>query len=757
MEVNHTLSTEEYLKEEKKLFQDYLKAEVDYSIGACKTNVVEKLSKAYKLRNGDKDLQDYEYLYKAYGIEFPSKVAHIPIMKTMFDALLGIEQSDPMNFNIAILNKEGIDHINDFVRKRVLNDVFSFVDDIIAKNIQSVYDQNGGQRISRQEEKLIIDKALNNIKQKYNEDFKTDLQIYGTDMLMHLREVLKLKLNFSLMFDDLITTGSEYYQIQVMGPGLRPIFKVIHPQDIYFNKPRNKKFINELDRVVIKEKMSIVEVLTLYGDKLTKEEVKEIVEQHIENQSSNVDIYDMRYFDQLIKSVGSEGFEKLSQTFLDVYYVEWKANTEIEYDEPRLVVDSRKAKEEIKKEKHKGYRLDLFQGVRIGENKYVDMGRKKFALRPSDAPWDVKLSVNGALYSDRNGKPFSLVLSTESLSEKYDILHYHWETLIAMAGGKAVLADYSDIPDWIEGTPTQRVMTWLGMLKQGVGIVDRSKTLSRNNGQFNNMGDVDLSLTNSIGTITELMRYVEELGSRITGVNRQMLGQIMERDGKATSEMAIASSSVVTRPLFFLHREVCRQAMTDLLNASRYCFKKGFSGSYTLGAYGQKIFTLDGEKFSMADYNVHLVDWEDEKELIAEVKGLAIEFVKQQMIDAEDALDMHTIKSVARLTSVVKNSVIRKKQENTQQIEQQLEQATGEIQKLQQVIERLKGQADQAKQKELEINQFKAKKEVELREKELMDRAKFEEGKLKNDSKRVELEALQLHLGGQKNTEVRNE
>lgn len=755
MQINDTLESSEYLKERSKLQTDYLKAEVDYSIGACKESADEKLEKAYKLRNGDKDLADYNYLWEAYGIEFPSKVGHMPIMKTMFDALLGIEQSDPMNFNIAVLNKEAVDYINDFVRKRVLGEVFNFVDDVILKNMESAYGQNGGVRISREEEKTIVDKSLRNIQEKYNENFKTDLQIYGTDMLMHLKEVLKLKLNFSIMFDDLITTGSEYYQVQVQGEGLRPIFKAIHPGDIYYNKPRNKKFINELDRVVLKERMSISDVLTLYGDKLTKEEVKEIVEEHVENMASNVDIYDMRYFDQLIKSVGAKGFEKLNQTYTDVFYVEWKANTEVEYEEPRLVVDSRKSEEIIKREKHKGYRLDLYQGIRIGENKYVDMGKKKFCLRPADAPWDVKLSINGALYSDRNGKPFSLVLSTESLSEKYDILHYHWETLISMAGGKAVMVDYADIPAWIEGTETQRVMRWLGMLKQGVGIVDRSQT-SAKTGQFNNMGDVDLSLTNSINTITELMRYVEELGSRITGVNRQMLGQIMERDGKATSEMAIASSSVVTRPLFFLHREVCKQAMTDLLNASRYCFKKGFTGSYTLGMYGQKIFTLDGDKFAMADYNVHLIDWEDEKQLIQEVKGLAIEFVKQQMIDAEDALDMHTIKSVARLTSVVKNSVRRKKEENVQEMQGQLEQANAEIQKLGQVIERLKAQSDQAKQKELEINEFKVRKEAELKEKELTDKKQVEDSKLRNDTKRIELESLQLHLGSQKSTEVKD-
>lgn len=755
MHIVGTIDPNKYLQEQAKMTEAYLKAEIDYSIGACKETINVDIEKAYKLRNGEKDLNDYKYLYEAYGIEFPGKLAHIPIMKVMFDALLGIEESDPLNFTLTVMNKEAIDHINDFKRKKILGEIYTFSEEQIRRSMEDVYSGNGQKRINREEEKIILDKAINSIKEKYNDDFKTDLQIYGTDMMLHLMEVLKLKLYFNIMFDDLITTGSEFYQVEQRGKGMRPIFRAIHPKDIYFNKPRNRKFINELDRVVLRDRMTIAEVLSLYGDKLTREEIKELVEEHVENIASNVDIYDMRYMDKLIKGVGAQGYEKLNATFVDVFYVEWKANTEVEYDEPRLVVDSKKSEEIIKREKHKGYRLDLFSGVRIGENKYVDMGRKKDVYRPADAPWDIKLTVNGSLYSDRNGKPFSLVLSTEAISEKYDVLHYHWESLIAMAGGKAVLVDFADIPTWMGKTNMQRTMKWLGMLKQGVGVIDTSQTRSSQR-QFNNMGDVDLSLTNSLDTITNLMRYIEELGSRITGVNRQMLGQMMERDGKATSEMAISNASIVTRPLFFLHKEVCKQAMKDILNASRVAYKDGFSGSYLLGKYGQKIFTLDGSKFAMSDYNIHLTDWEDEKAKLQEIKALSIEFIKQQMVDAEDALDMNTINSVGRLVQHMKNSVRRKKEDTTQQMESELEQAGQEIDKLSQVIEKLKGQVEQADQAELQLKAKDIEMKAKLKERELSDKKEIEEKKLKNDSKRIELESLQLHLGGNKNMEVRN-
>jgi hypothetical protein len=51
-----------------------------------------------------------------------------------------------------------------------------------------------------------------------------------------------------------------------------------------------------------------------------------------------------------------------------------------------------------------------------------------------DNPQVCTLSVNGIFYADRNGDPTSLVLSTANLQDKYDVLHFYRDNIIAESG-----------------------------------------------------------------------------------------------------------------------------------------------------------------------------------------------------------------------------------------------------------------------------------------------------------------------------------
>ena len=49
-------------------------------------------------------------------------------------------------------------------------------------------------------------------------------------------------------------------------------------------------------------------------------------------------------------------------------------------------------------------------------------------------PKNCTLSVNGMFFSDRNGNPFSMMLSTMHLQDKLDLLIYYRDNLIASSG-----------------------------------------------------------------------------------------------------------------------------------------------------------------------------------------------------------------------------------------------------------------------------------------------------------------------------------
>lgn len=62
-------------------------------------------------------------------------------------------------------------------------------------------------------------------------------------------------------------------------------------------------------------------------------------------------------------------------------------------------------------------RLTRHEGVKIGSEIYICRGESEYITRSASDPADCTISVNGLFFSDRNGNPFSLVLSTARLQD----------------------------------------------------------------------------------------------------------------------------------------------------------------------------------------------------------------------------------------------------------------------------------------------------------------------------------------------------
>jgi hypothetical protein len=75
-----------------------------------------------------------------------------------------------------------------------------------------------------------------------------------------------------------------------------------------------------------------------------------------------------------------------------------------------------------------------YEGVRIANSIYIPTGKDEKVVRSIDSPRDCHLTVNGMFYSDRNGDPFSLVLSTANLQDKYDCINFFRDNIIAESG-----------------------------------------------------------------------------------------------------------------------------------------------------------------------------------------------------------------------------------------------------------------------------------------------------------------------------------
>lgn len=738
------------LTEGEKLRDEYLINEIDASIAACVTGDKDKLMDAYNLRNGVRDTQKYSYLWEAYGLEFPAQLRHIPVLRSIFDSLVGQSIGRPFNHKISCADNESINYIFNQYRDSILNDVNQFIKNQIKAATIMASGMDSPETVRAKE-------YLATLEKKYkNGNFKSDIEKYAQDMTDWMIRRFKVKPKGIEIMNDLVTAGQAYYQVKVVQIGKKPLARVINPLNLWYTKSTETKWVKDGERIVYKERIPVTEAWTLYGHKMTEKDQKRFIEnwgKYIVGSDIEILDYDFGTVESRHDFFVQKGIEI---PMIDISYVEWKANTRVLIEEEEEAeVDGVTAERIVSRKKRYKYRLDRFEGTRIGEDIYAGMGRSKFVVRDPDDKCNVPLTFNGACYNDRNGEAYSLVLKTDSIAEKIDILHYHAENLLAISGTKAIQVNFADLPTWLGENHMQRLMKWLGLVKQGVAVVDLSQT-GQGVGKFANTGDVDLSMSNAILSIFQMLEHLEATAYKVTGVSRQAVGNINQNDGKGTSQIAISGTEVVTAPLFALYDEIMEAFMTDLLNACRIAYKDGLQGMLVLGEAGQRIFSIKSGQFNLAHFNVHLNGDGTTQRDIDSVKEMAFRLVDNQLLDTELAIDIVTLKSLSEIKGRIKQAFEDKKSDNTQKLTQEIENFKAQLEQAQKHIEQLQNKDLELKQQELALKDKEIEAQIGTKNREINQKANTDAGKLALDEKRVELEALQLSYGSSGNKEIRN-
>lgn len=89
------------------------------------------------------------------------------------------------------------------------------------------------------------------------------------------------------------------------------------------------------------------------------------------------------------------------------------------------------------------------EGVKIGEEVFIPRGANENIPRSASNPKECTLSVNGMFFADKNGQPFSIMLSTADLQDKYDLLLYYRDNLIATSGTTGDWIDVTHLPTFL--------------------------------------------------------------------------------------------------------------------------------------------------------------------------------------------------------------------------------------------------------------------------------------------------------------------
>ena len=327
---------------------------------------------------------------------------------------------------------------------------------------------------------------------------------------------------------------------------------------------------------------------------------------------------------------------------------------------------------------------------------------------------------------------------------KYDCLHFYRDNVIAEYGAAGDWVDVAHLPVFLGADVTERLIKYKAYKKSGLGLYDSSQEGQMINTNFG--GYDDTIKLQTIQAIDLAIQRIEETCSGITGVFRERLGGIEQRDAVTNVQVGVRNSSFVTKQYYQLMDLMTREILIDLLDSAKTAFKKGLTGTLVLGERLNRMFTALPEHFSFTDHDIHITD---SSEVIKEqetIKQLTMDFTKAGVVDPEIILEAATAKGLTRLKIDVINALNKKKEELgqmnqlSQQVEQlnkQLQQATSEAQKLQQQVQQLN-----AEKLKIEEEKVKTKNDLEWYKAKSLD--SYNESMLELEKKRIDLEALQL-------------
>lgn len=704
-----------------------------------------ELQKAYNYYNGVLDADQYRYIEEQYGIGNPTSVEFIPLIRKHVDALVGEYLGTPIIPKVTCKDSSTISKITREKELTITKELLDFLNKRLSnKLIQFMQTGDKGQLKDQS-----VQDAIDKLKEDLNDSFVSEYEIAAQNVIQYLMQSRNtdIKNKLKQLFTDLLITGYTFYKVVNQKDNVN--IEALNPLNTFIDKNPESPYVKDSQRAVVRKWLTKNEILNIYGKKLSKKDRDTIEDAwkdafntsayYVRNvQNSGVPSTEGIQADKFV-TPGYPTGNKFSYNYrlIPVYEVEW-----IETD--------------------KDFVMQRYRTVRIGQGIYILYGKDENVIRSQDNPTKCTLSINGVYYTNRNSEPYSLVLTCSVLQDKYNILHFFRDNIIANSGTIGDFVDVSVLPKFLGNNLPERLQKWIAYKKSGIAPIDSSQEGSLSAGQapINTIynGFDDTVKAQAIQAIQIAIDSIEQTTSSITGVFRERLNGIQQRDAVTNVQVSVNNSFTITKQYYQQMDTVVEEVLLDALNLAKIVYRNGLQGTLILGDKYQKVFTALPKYFTLSDYDIHIVTSSDLTKQLEQLKAIIPEFVKVGAIPPDLIMEALTCQSLTDFKIRVKkafekqkaeNNQLQKLQQESEQLQQQLQEASKQIKEAQTKIQSL----NEAK---LKLEAEKNKAEVELNWYKAKTDRQYKEARAEQDAKRTRIELLQLHDGNPYNDEVVN-
>lgn len=624
----------------------------------------------YDLYNNIINADDFKYVTNPYGIkegDYPAKLNNYNIITPKLKLLEGEEIKRPFNFRVAAVNSEAVSQIQEQKKELLLRYLESeLVNELVKQGIEVQNPETGEVMTPEQIEKYMT----------YSE---TDIrESIANKIAKHLIKDQNLEYKFNKGWKDALIVAKEIYFIGIEGSS--PVCLSVNPPDFRCDMSPNLDFIQD-GQWAYEEKYCVPsEIIDTYYDDLTEEDVKKIDE----NNFSNLTNAGLDPSDGQIPIIYSEPSNftgsNLASNYITVRRVEWKSLRKIGflkyYDEnleqQEIIVDETYVVQEDKGESIEWVWInEVWEGTKIGTDIYVRIKPKTVQYRSIDNPSKCKLGYVGAVYNNRNSVATSLVDLVKHHQYLYNIIMYRMELEIAKAKGKKMIMDIAQIPR-SQGISLDKWIYYFDTV--GIGFINSfEEGKGKFQGQtstFNQFKDIDMSLSQSVGQYIQILTKIETMAAELMGVSQQRLGSISSSETVGGVERSVVQSSHITEPLFYLHNEIKKHVLTQLIECAKVAYPTGKKINFILDDMTRVFLDID-EGFANADYGVFVTNSAKEVKALEDLKNIAQQAVASGIISLRELVTIFDSESVADIKNVVKQAEARADEKQAQEYQSQ--------------------------------------------------------------------------------------
>ena len=731
-----------------------------------------ELQTYYNLYNSIFDEKDFKSITNPFKVEdgFPATPHDFNIIRPKIDLLIGEETKRPLNFRVIRTSQEATSEMQEKEKQMILQ----YIEAAITARMSPEEAQQFQQQLQSGE--IMPPEAI----AKYmDKDYKDIVENTAYHTLTYLREKLDLDNEFIKGWKDGLISGREIYYVGVLNA--EPYAERVNPIGFSYDNSPDLEFIEDGSWCCRKMRMPITEVYDRYYDKLKEKDLDKLEEMISSTPGRNLGdrspvdmgiqlhIYDNPIFEGTGKSLVNV-WHCCWKSFKKIYYV----TTEDETGQVQItVVDEtyQPVGNEISVEQD--WIVEVWEGYRAGNDLYFGIQPIEYQHVSIDNPNSQKLPYCGAIYSNTNSKPRSLVSILKPLQYMYIVLWYRLELAIARDKGKVINMDITQIPKSMGITPAK----WMHYLSSvGVNFINPYEEgwniIGREGGkpaQFNQMTSLDLTMSNVIAEYIQLMDKIEELAGTISGITAQREGAVSSSEMVGNVERSVVQSSHITEPLFWVHNQCKRRVLNMLLNTAKGAWEQtGKQKLQYIFDNGERAFLDITPKFYYEDMDVFVSDTSKDLENIQKLQQLIQPAMQNgaSLLEAAEILtndNFNIIKQKLKDMQTRQEQMQQQQQEAEAQQQQQLQQMQNEskqqelmLQEAQMDLQRYQiDQDNQTKIAVAQINAYRGTENMDQNNNGIPDVAEL--GKQAIEQQKINQEAYNKHYEAKQKREIEDQ